>query len=370
MKSFKLSIIIVVALCLFCTSCIQSEALNSEADIEECIVSGNILITTPNIENNRITLRIKPAVDPAVLSKLAVEFVLTPGATIDPPSGTVRDFTQSQTYKVTSEDGDWTKEYTINCIVGGIRTLYNFENYRLITGGLYKYYEFYELNEEGKDQIIWGSGNLGFNSIPMKKEPEDFPTVAVKDGLNGACVKMETRDTGPFGKLMKMPLAAGNLFMGRYAGGLDALKATEFGEPVDFIPTGITGYYKYKAGEEYKDKAGNVVAGKKDNFDIYGILYETDDEVKSLDGTNCLTSPNLVSIARITEEEKKETEEWTHFYIPFNVLPGKEISTEKLIGNKYKISVVFSSSIDGATFSGAVGSTLYIDEVELIHLEK
>ena len=33
---------------------------------------------------------------------------------------------------------------------------------------------------------------------------------------------------------------------------------------------------------------------------------------------------------------------------------------------KYKLGIVFSSSVDGAYFRGAVGSTLYIDEVELI----
>ena len=31
-----------------------------------------------------------------------------------------------------------------------------------------------------------------------------------------------------------------------------------------------------------------------------------------------------------------------------------------------KLGIVFSSSVDGAYFRGAVGSTLYIDEVELI----
>ena len=33
---------------------------------------------------------------------------------------------------------------------------------------------------------------------------------------------------------------------------------------------------------------------------------------------------------------------------------------------QYNLSVVFTSSIEGAEFRGAIGSTLYVDEVKLI----
>lgn len=356
--------VLVVAVSLATASCIQSEAPESEADIESCVVDGDILLADPIIENDKITLVVDPTVD---LTNITLYFTLTKGASVVPASGTPLNFTTPQTYTVTSEDGQWSKTYTVSCIATGIGSTYEFEHYRLNNG---VYYEFFEVGGNGEEQDIWASGNPGFKIVASGLTPEDYPTVPSADGLLGSCIKLETRSTGRAGAVLKMPLAAGNLFLGSYAGGLNALKATHFGLPVDFIPSGLKGYYKYKAGEVYTNKQNAVETDKKDNFDIYGILYETDDRVKYLDGTNSLTSPNLVAIARITDDVKQETDRWTYFYLPFNVLEGKTIDPEKLADNKYNVSIVFSSSIDGATFSGAVGSTLYIDQVELIHLER
>lgn len=377
-------VLAITALCFFFASCIQTEAPNAEADIVSCIVPEGILLGNPQIENNRITLRIDPAVDPDVVADLAIDFVLTEGATIDPPSGSVRDFTNPQTYKVTSQDKEWEKTYTVTCIIGGIGEPgepgeegsivipYNFENFRVHTAGTKKYYEFYEVNKDGSDQLVWASGNSGFSIVITGKDPDEYPTISVPEGKTGAGVKLETKSTGTLGNLMKMPLAAGNLFLGNFdlKQATKPLESTHFGEVFNLVPTGITGYYKYKAGEVYKDKTGTVIPDKKDSFDIYGIFFETDDEVEFLDGNNSLTSPNLISVARISTDSKLETDEWTHFYIPFEMLQGKEVDPLKLKNNKYKLSIVFSSSIDGAYFSGAVGSTLYIDQVQLIHLEK
>ena len=54
------------------------------------------------------------------------------------------------------------------------------------------------------------------------------------------------------------------------------------------------------------------------------------------------------------------------FEVPFKVLEGKEIDPEKLDQYNYKLAIVFTSSKDGAHFKGAVGSTLLIDDVELL----
>lgn len=65
-------------------SCIQDEAPNAEADIETCTVPGDVLNRDPIIGNDQITLPLKKG---ANISKLAPEFTLTPGATINPESG-------------------------------------------------------------------------------------------------------------------------------------------------------------------------------------------------------------------------------------------------------------------------------------------
>ncbi|MEG2514336.1 MAG: PCMD domain-containing protein, partial [Bacteroidaceae bacterium] len=62
-----------------------------------------------------------------------------------------------------------------------------------------------------------------------------------------------------------------------------------------------------------------------------------------------------------------EPNEWTKFELPFVMKKGKTIDKEKLKNNKYSIAIVFTSSIEGAYFRGAIGSTLYIDEVELVY---
>ena len=127
----------------------------------------------------------------------------------------------------------------------------------------------------------------------------------------------------------------------------------------------MKGYYKFKAGPVYTE-SGEPQTGKKDRFDIYAVMYEAEENSFMLDGTNSLTSDKVVSLARISAEEALETDQWKPFNLPFKAQNGKEISETELQKGKYKLGIVFSSSVDGAYFRGAVGSTLYIDEVELI----
>ena len=349
-------------LCIIGFSCIQDEAPNAEADIEECIVPGDILKRDPIIVNDKVTLMVKADTD---LTDQAPEFILTPGATITPASGTKRDFTSPQKYVVVSEDGHWSKTYTVVYTIAGISTRYDFEHVEQ-TG---KYPVFYEMDEFSDKRLFdWASGNPGFAFTGDTSG--EFPTSSSDAGKSGKCLKLQTMSTGFFGSALKMPIAAGNLFMGTFdlgsalSGSEGALKATQFGFPFEHIPTYFTGYYKYKAGDIF-ESAGKPVEGRVDGCDIYAIFYETDDKVKMLDGTNAFTHPNLVSIARINDQ--KETDEWTQFYLPFEYIPGRLIDKEKLKAGGYNIAIVFSSSLEGDRFNGAIGSTLYVDEVELIY---
>lgn len=351
-------------------SCIRDEALNAEADILTCTVPGDILKRDPIIENNKVVLMVTADAD---LTHQAPEFTLTPGATISPASGTERDFTTPQFYTVTSEDGNWKKEYQVTYIIAGISSEYHFENVKDYKSSLLKYVYniFYENDSEGKWVMDWASGNTGFALTGAGTEdPASFPTSSYAEGKMGKCVKLETKSTGDFGSKLGMPIAAGNLFMGTFSVGnalTDPLKATMFGVPFEHIPTYLKGYYKYKAGEVYKDENGNIVKDKKDTWDIYAIFYETDEKTKTLDATNRFDHPNLISIARIDEKDRKETDEWTEFYLPFVTKTGKTVDKDKLKAGKYNVAIVFSSSIEGDYFRGVVGSTLHIDEVELIH---
>lgn len=341
------------------SSCIQKEEPNAEADIISCTLPGVTMTTNPIINNNDVTILVPPSTE---LTNLAPEFTITPGATIEPLSGTVRDFETPQVYTVTSENKQWKKRYTVSVIDSELKTLYQFED----TLGGYDYYIFVE-TDKGKIVMQWASGNAGYALTGVPKTANDYPTLQASNGKDGKCLELVTRSTGSFGSLVGMPIAAGSLFIGHFDV-LNALKsplkATQFGLPFYYVPTFVTGSYKYRAGNIFTEK-GKPVESRKDMCDIYAIFYETNDNVKVLDGTNAFTSPNLISIARINNA--KETDVWTYFNIPFVSLPGKTIDKEKLKAGKYNISIVFTSSIEGDKFNGAVGSTLLINEVELLY---
>ena len=212
------------------------------------------------------------------LTHQAPEFTLTPGATISPASGTERDFTTPQYYTVTSQDGNWKKEYQVAYLIAGISTEYHFEDVDSVVSNTYTYDVFYDVATN--ERIDWASGNSGFAITGVgTKDPASFPTSSLK------AVKLETKSTGDFGEKVKMPIAAGNLFMGTFdvlSALTNALKATRLGMPFEHVPTYIKGYYKYKAGDVFQAN-GKPVENKKDIWDVYAIFYEVTDKVPYLD---------------------------------------------------------------------------------------
>ena len=51
----------------------------------------------------------------------------------------------------------------------------------------------------------------------------------------------------------------------------------------------------------------------------------------------------------------------------FEPVAGRTLNPEKLRNGKYNLAIVMSSSQGGAFFRGAVGSTLWVDEMQLFH---
>lgn len=342
------------------SSCIQDEALNSEAAIDACTGSDDVVMTDINTEAKKVNVYVYKTAD---LTNQVLNFTLPQGATISPANGKANDFTTAQKYTVTSADGKWKPVYTIEFIKIELPKSYHFE--RLLESSANKYNIFYERQEP--DQIVqWASGNAGFDLTGMAKVATDYPTAQSGNGKVGMCLKLETRSTGSFGAGVNMPIAAGNLFIGKFdvSNALkDALKSTQFGLPFYEIPQTLKGYYKFKAGDVFTEN-GKLVSGKKDVCDIYAIFYETSNKDEMLDGYTALTSDKLISIARI--ESPQEVDQWTEFSLDFKTQKGKSIDPVKLKAGKYKLGIVFSSSKEGDRFRGAIGSTLYIDEVELI----
>ena len=367
------SVIAGIMLCLAVTSCIQNEALNVEAAIDGCSGSD---IQQCLIDPNEFTVQLyaSRAADP---SKININFNLPAGASIVP----VQRFTEDgintynfkdenpRLFKVTSEDGAFSAIYTIRLWQTEMPFTYDFETLSSDN----PYHKFTEDNPSSGTiirRLELASGNPGFELTKMAKAPDGYPTVQVNGGVDGGkCVKLETKDTGSFGSMVKMYIAAGNLFIGSFEVGQalsgNAMKATQFGFPFFYYPLRLEGWYKYKAGPTFSSK-GKPVEGRKDECDIYGVLYETDDNVQFLDGSTSLNSPNIVALAR-NIKELPETDIWKQFNFKFEPQNGKSIDPDKLGKGIYKLAIVFSSSVDGAKFEGAVGSTLYIDKVTIAH---
>ena len=353
-----------LSLCL--ASCIQEEALNVEAAIDGC-KGSNIQLLTINSENKKIDIYVQDGAD---ISQQELVFELPEGATIEPKekqpkdNPPIYDFSLSDNRKfiVTSEDKSNNAEYDISIFKMELPLLYSFDNLAETNP-----YHILYLSDQSK-KLQWASGNPGYKLTGIANNANDYPTSQVDEGKKGYCIKLETKDTGGFGQQVSMPIAAGNLFIGSFESSnavLKPLEATLFGYPFTKIPTRMTGYYKFKAGQQMTDAEKKPIDGK-DSFDIYAVMYEAQNNDFFLNGGNSLTDPSIVKLARIKAEDAKETDEWTYFDIPFETKNGKSIDMDNLKNGKYKLAIVLSSSINGAYFLGAIGSTLWVDELEIV----
>lgn len=355
------------------SSCIKDEAPNAECDIVDVrFDSSEVLNRTPVISNDRIQIVVNSGVN---ISDLAPNFTLTPGATIEPASGTPRNFNTPQEYVVTSEDGQWHKTYTVEVQrPGNINLRYNFEHVRQVSAlsGKASYDVFYEIGNDGKESLTWASANAAFALTLQGTTPETFPTYQAIDSETGKCLALTTRSTGTFGQNMKKPLAAGSLFLGEFAMAnalAKPLEATHFGTPFLSVPLSISGVYKYLPGEQYckLDENGKLVPVEDmtDQFNIYAVFFEVTDDRQWLDGTNVMAAdnPNIIAVAEINNRDASAA--WKEFNIPFKFREGKVVDPDKLKAGSYSITIVMSSSKEGDFFEGAVGSTLYVDNLVL-----
>lgn len=374
---------IIVASTLSLAACFKEEAAGSECDIEQAYIhcdapeelfynAGDTLITVLSTEDY-VDFRVRRGADRTALAPL---FRITPGATITPASGSQHDFSQGAvTYTVTSEDGRYSRQYRVSVTELSYAVsdtlFYDFEHYYLETSNE-KYYVWSDLLDDGSEANNWASGNAGFAVCKSSAAADEYPTVPLIDGYDGAAVKLVTRDTGAFGALKNMRLAAGNLFIGRFDVSQalltdGALKATLFGMPYtkDASPVSFEGYYTYAPGPTYQDAAGNVVTGTTDRGDIYAVLYRNTDSggnAVTLNGADILTNEHITAIARV--DDVTATDGWTRFDVPFVYL--ETIDESLLAAYGYNLTVVFTSSIEGASFEGAIGSEMHIDKVRIL----
>ena len=371
-------ILLTGVVCAALTSCMKDEPLNAECDIEQ------VILHTPNVDevffsptdsvkhllytDDAVTFNVRRN---APVEGITLEFKITEGATIERlTEGTGFEADVPVHYRVTSQDGQWHRDYAITVSPEPVHVVssviaYDFENFEL-EPKQGKYYIWHNERLDGTFGNDWATGNPGFKLSMPSAAPENYPTSPI-DGMDGKALKLVTRDTGPFGAMAKMRLAAGNFFLGEFDVSQalsNAMTATRFGIPFNLKPVRFTGYYQYQPGPKFQDKAGKEVPGRVDEGSVYAVFYRNHDAEGNpvrLMGDNVLTSPLIVGIAKV--KQLPATNEWTPFDVEFEY--DSDIDMQLLANKGYNLAVVFSSSADGAIFEGAIGSCLLIDKVRL-----
>lgn len=247
---------------------------------------------------------------------------------------------------------------------------------------------FEEWDTSGKAYLIhapggkcfWDSGNHG--SATMNKNVTTPGTEYAHSGSRS--VKLSSQFVG-IGKIGKF--AAGNIFIGQYLETLGADGATGFGRPISDcvgsfwkIPTAVRLWVKYVPGKATKDKgAGDKVPeGTLDSGQIFvGFSDDSVNDVTTVyDGkenkgtvwsavVNTKTqqffnkdAANIVAFGERIFDAATEGDGLVEITIPLEV--KKNVTPTRIF-------LVAAASRYGDYFQGGEGSTMWIDDVELVY---
>lgn len=335
--------------------CIKDAPQNPEADIESVTVDPHLLTGNVFIDqiNRTITLNLT---NEAYDSGISPVLTLSRGASVKPASGTLIKFDGDQeiVYDVTSESGENTKRYAVKVVNIG-HWDFAFQNWASHPTDKYEY----PVEDDGLQ--LWSSGNPGVALSGVPARSDAYPTRSTTDGYLGTkAAELVTIKGTPLSELIGIRLYAGSLFLGNFNASqamLNPLMATEFGEPYKGLPKSFTGYYKYSAGPDFINKAGQVQPGVKDKCSIYAVLFNGPDR---LNATNIMNSDRI--IARADLQDGSDKTNFTRFDIPFLYKQGATI------GKNLMMAIVSSSSAEGDQYRGAIGSRLVVDSLRIVPL--
>lgn len=338
---------------------------SSEALIKEFKFDSDIIAEQPVInEDKTITFKVAETATDDDLKALKPIITISENATVTPESGVAQDFSDNKKviYTVTSEDGTVVKEYQV-FISGTVenKDVYDFEAWAVPEDAMYKDVVQPTGWATCNDAValIKNMGSLG--GIVYKGA---YPVRETSDCVSGEkALLAESVDTKG-GTLLgqKVPkVTAGTAFLGTFnafAALGNPMSATSFGNECLDKPLEVKGHFKYIAGTDFYTSDGQLDKSRKDKCTIAAVLYEVDSNDDTLNGDNIYNSPKIVAKAMLNSEGQAE-------YTPFSL--KLEYIKEYDVTKKYKFAVIFSASEDGAKYNAAIGSKLYIDDVEIIN---
>lgn len=330
-----------------------------------------------------LTLRITDKAKAYVVGQNGSETLFRNGMDVDFSGGQVIQV------KVVSEDGVWNRLYRIS-VVNDVPSEgdmdFDFSEYRLDASGKYYVWPVTDPAMAGAFyDAEWKNGNPGYRLSKKSAKPMEYPTTPVEGGGPDGqdCVKLETMDTGAFGKMVDMRIASGSMFNGSFDVGsalTNARKATLFGCPFRHKPERLICWLKFEQGRYFQNKEAVEVPGVVDEPDAYAVVYRNQDEEGhrvQLDGDDVLSSPYIVGMARLAHHKNPDgsdqlsdqpihglNADWQRVELP--VTYTEELDPVLLANNGYSLVIGFASSWQGAYFQGAVGAKLFIANVSLV----
>lgn len=219
------------------------------------------------------------------------------------------------------------------------------------------------------DEMYWDSGNWGSTTLSSDASVTVYDESVTARGSTGTrSVKMTSAFVG-LGSIGKF--AAGNAFVGRYVktNGTSGAQIG-FGRPHAARPNKLKGYFKYTSSTINYSELDYVSKGEPDTGYLYVAIGDWpveatgDSNVPFLVDTSAKkffdrTGVNVIAYEEIIFTQTPEDGEM----IPFEIELKYRDTRRKA---KY-IMVVATSSRYGDYFTGGTGSTLWLDDLELIY---
>jgi len=348
---------------IYTAFCVKST--NTESSMLKMTFDNPIVTGQPVIDGNNILFHISGDAVLSDLEKLIPTIELPEKATVSPASGSEVDFsTGTAEFTVTGGDGTTKTVYKVIMWQNKI----GFEDWVVVNPGS-------KVEYQHSKPILgnWSTCNVPLPLMMQLGKHVDKMSVtkaeAAESHTGTGAARIETLGT-PGTSATYPKVVAGTLFTGDFkTDPKNTLKSTLFGIPYNKKPKSVKGYYKYTPGEAFHrcpDKTKyNITVVETETTDqcaINAILYEINsDDDPYLTGEDAYTAVDrLVARAELTDGSAKS--EYTEFNLNFEYKYDKTYDPAK----KYRLAIICASSKWGDTFSGAPGSVLYIDDIELI----
>ena len=217
---------------------------------------------------------------------------------------------------------------------------------------------------------FWDSSNpgttTGAGALVNKNPTQGNSNIVHTPGGKSAELKSQYASAFGIGKF-----AAASLYTGKFNSlvGTNGAKI-DFGQEFASRPTALHGWFRYTNGKiDYRGgntPEGVAEIGTDDLCSIYMALAKAPHQ---LDNTKTSTffdfenDPNIIAYGQLPDAEAVSTNnEWKEFTV---TMTYKDLTPQ----TQYYLIIVCSSSKYGDYFTGSTGSTMYIDDLELIYGE-